>query len=205
MARNTTETQVMSGEWSYLVDEDDIAGNKLVRLSLSPSEEEKAALCQRLGLISMEALRADLELRRKDGGMVVEVRGTITADVTQKCVATLEPVPEHIEEEFEAWFADPDKAVSFAKARRERMSHKEKEDAPFLEEYDDPEPIVNGRIDLGELSAQYLSLFLNPYPRAEGSPHLYAEGEDERSDPDQYKNPFAALKDWKDRGGRKGD
>ena len=36
------------------------------------------------------------------------------------------------------------------------------------EDEDSPEMVVNGMIDLGEVATQYLSLNLNPYPRAPG-------------------------------------
>ncbi|MCB1783376.1 MAG: DUF177 domain-containing protein [Alphaproteobacteria bacterium] len=198
-------TEMMQSEWSYLINEDDI-GDKTLRLTISPSEDETAALCNRLNLSSIEKLEAKLELSRSSGSLVIHVKGQIEADIKQKCVITLEPVPEHIEESFDAWFSDPAQAVSFAKAKRDRLSAREKEETPILEESDDPEPIIDGKIDLGELVTQYVSLYLDPYPHAPGA--HYAKGDDEApgeegAEQGQYNNPFAALKDWKDRGGRK--
>jgi uncharacterized metal-binding protein YceD (DUF177 family) len=191
-------------EWSYLVEEDEI-GSKPVKLEIYPSDKELSALARRLEVLSFKSLKAPVTLRRLDGSMVVHVKGRIVADLTQKCVVSMEAVAEHIDEEFEAWFADPGKAVSFAKAKRDRLSDKEKEEHPVLEEQDDPEPIIDGKIDLGELVTQYLSLFLNPYPRADGVELKNEGAADEQSEEGKvsaYDNPFAALKEWKARKGR---
>jgi len=100
------------------------------------------------------------------------------------------------QEEFEGWFADKDAAVSLAKVRKEKMIEKGKTELPILEERDDPEPIVEGMIDLGELCVQHLSLAINPYPHAEGVE--YEHGDDAaQGEGFSFKNPFAALKDWK--------
>lgn len=191
-------------EWSYLIEESR-AGTDITDLAISPSAEETAALCKRLNLLALEGLSAHLKIERLSGGMVVHVKGRMSANVTQACVVSLEPVPSRVEEEFEGWFADQDNAVMLAKARRERQNADG--EAPMLEEKDDPEPIVNGHIDLGELVTQYLSLALDPYPRAPG----VGSGEDEgpavygdNPGAELRRNPFAALKDWKG-GGKDGE
>lgn len=186
-------------EWSYLVEEER-AGTDIKDLTLTPSAEEVAALCKRLNLKVLEGLTAHLKLDRPPSGMVVHVTGRFTAKLTQACVVSLEPVITDLEEEFEAWFANPDNAVMLSKARRDRQAKKGGGEEPMMEEKDDPEPIVNGHIDLGELVTQYLSLALDPYPRAPG--HEEEDGEYElvkAQSPasDLQRNPFAALKDWK--------
>lgn len=194
----------IAGEWHYPVQADEIVAGKAVKVSIAPSDQERAALSNRLGLYALNSLKADLRLQRNPGNMVIHIMGKIMADVVQQCIVTLEPVSEHIEEEFESWFADQTQAVSFNKAKRDRLSIKEKGEQPMMEEYDDPESIVDGRIDLGELVAQHLSLCLNPYPRAQGA--WYEKGDDEVRQNDtenQGKNPFAALKDWKAKEGKK--
>ncbi len=40
--------------------------------------------------------------------------------------------------------------------------------AALAEQPDPPDPIVNGRIDLGQLAAEFLALGLDPYPRKPG-------------------------------------
>lgn len=194
----------IAGEWHYPVYADEIAGGKAVKLSIEPTEQERIALNNRLGLYALKDLKADLRLQRNPGNMVIHIMGKIMADIVQQCIVTLEPVAEHIEEEFESWFADQTQAVSFNKAKRDRLSIKEKGEQPMMEEYDDPEAIVDGKIDLGELVTQHLSLSLNPYPRAQGV--WYEKGDDElrlNDTESQGKNPFAALKDWKAKEGKK--
>jgi hypothetical protein len=61
----------------------------------------------------------------------------------------------------------------------------------MLEEYEDPEPLVDGKVDVGELASQYLSLAIDPYPHAPG---VEPVGEDPEIELKRDKeNPFAAL------------
>ena len=113
-------SQLASSEWSYFLNEDEI-GNKPLKLTIEPNEEESAALCRRFDLIEIKKMKISYNIVRQNGSLIIHIKGHISADITQKCVVSLEPVPEQIEEDFEAWFSDPSKAVSFAKARRDRM------------------------------------------------------------------------------------
>jgi uncharacterized metal-binding protein YceD (DUF177 family) len=57
-----------------------------------------------------------------------------------------------------------------------------------LADEDEPDPIINGRIDLGALAAEFFALGLDPYPHKPGEA-LDEEGtHSERTD-----SPFAAL------------
>ena len=112
-------------------------------------------------------------------------------------MVTGEPVPAEITDDFEAWFIDQDKAVSFAKIRQDKLKANSHAEMPILEERDDPESLLDGQIDLGEQVVQFLSLSLNPYPHAEGADYPLKEGDREAMS-DIRKNPFAVLKDWKD-------
>jgi Large ribosomal RNA subunit accumulation protein YceD len=185
-----------SMEWSHMLDADEVT-SKPLNLVIHPNETQKKALCKRLGLHAIEDLQADLELRRNAGNMIIHIRGKLEGVIKQKCVVTLAPVREQVAEEFEGWFADVNQAVSFTKAKRERLSLQEKNEQPILEEFDDPEAIVDGQIDLGEFVTQHFSLSLNPYPRAEGVEFEKAKDVTENEAEGIYHNPFAALKDWK--------
>ena len=57
------------------------------------------------------------------------------------------------------------------------------------EDSEPPEPVIGDSIDLGELVAEYLSLAINPYPRA---PDADAEAAQYLSDT-PADSPFAAL------------
>lgn len=198
-----------SGEgWSYLLDQGEI-GTQTLTKKLKAGEVECKAVADRLGLVGVHSLSAEMTLSRAPGNKaVIYVQGVLKASVTQSCVATRAPVKEYIEEEFEAWYADPASFVSIAKARHDRQGKGKEGDAeiPILEEREDPEPMVNGKIDLGDLISQYLSLGLNPYPRAHGA------GDEAKGDTVEIatapspirKNPFDALKNWKAGGENKG-
>ncbi|MDH5722108.1 MAG: DUF177 domain-containing protein [Alphaproteobacteria bacterium] len=188
----------MKPEWSHEIEAESITA-KALNFSLEPDAQEKKALSNRLDLHEIENLSCEFSIRRNEGSMVVHIQGKLIGSITQKCIVTLEPVISDIHEEFEAWYADPDQAVSFARAKRERMTHKDLEDQPILEEHEDPEPIIDGKIDVGEVATQFLSLALNPFPRAENS-EFKSENECIGDEPDgMYNNPFAALKNWKER------
>ena len=113
---------------------------------------------------------------------------------------TAEPVTSEIEEDFEGWFADRSQTISFAAAKKEREIQTAHSEVEILDESEDPEPVIGGRIDLGELAAQHLSLAIPPYPRQEGARYDYGDEEEgAREASPLRKNPFEALKDWKEK------
>ena len=183
-------------EWSHYIFSEDI-DRKPLRVNISVSESDISDLCKRLNLHSIKDLQAQIVLTRNPISKVIHIEGALKADLCQYCIVTLEPVSECVEDNFEAWFTEPNEAVSFTKAKRDRMNPQEKSEQPMLEEQDDPEKIVDGKIDLGELVTQHLSLSLNPYPRAEGTEFENQEEHLKDGEDDVYKNPFAILKEWK--------
>ena len=186
---------VLESEWSHFIDANDITGEKM-RLTITPDKEARKNLVRRLGLLSIESLKAELELQREQGGMVVHVGGNVQAVLQQSCVVSLEPVETRVNETFESWFADPDQAIQLSKVKHDK-NVKVHGETPILDESEDPEPIVDDQIDLGELVTQHLSLAINPYPHAEGVEYEYGD-DDPKKVPEAFKNnPFAALKDWK--------
>jgi len=113
---------------------------------------ERAALADLLSLQSIGCLQAQLGIRRLSTGLI-EVKGRFAADVVQTCVVTLEPVPAKLADSFRVTFGEGDPAPELAEI-----------DIDF-EESDPPEPIHDGRIDLGAVVAEQLALALDPYPR----------------------------------------
>ncbi|GJL84945.1 MAG: hypothetical protein DHS20C02_07200 [Micavibrio sp.] len=187
-------------EWSHLIDSEEVEA-KPQKLSISADEEERGLLAKRLDVFSIDSLKAELTVVREKGSMVVHVKGVLKAQITQSCVVTTDPVISEIEESFKAWFADPEQAVSFAKARRDKLIEAGQGELPILSEADDPEPIIEGQIDLGELVTQYLSLSINLYPHAEGVKYEIGDEDEAAQGAETIKNPFAALKDWKEKQG----
>lgn len=149
-------------------------GDAGMRMTVEANAAERAALAKRFGISAIDSLRADLELRRISGGAAVKLSGTLSAEVTQACVVTLEPVKQHVEEPFEILYAD--------EVTDEQSAIGAVSDIAW------PEPLPQGTLDVGEAVAEQLSLGLDPYPRAPGvelEQHWTGEGESAK--------PFAAL------------
>lgn len=182
-------------EWSHKVDAGDI-GTTPTRTTISASPQQRKDLAKRLNVESVEFAEARLVLVR-DPGAVLHVSGELKARVTQPCVVTLEPVMQEIKSPVEGWFANPERVVSIAKARHERQSRNADAELPILEEKEDPEPIIDGEIDLGELATQFLSLSVDPYPHKEGAAFVTQEEAAGARPSEVRRNPFAALKNWK--------
>lgn len=187
-----------NAEWPYPVNVDSIPDMGR-HVKMVATAEQCAAIAERLELLGVQKLEADLELNLQNGGHILYVQGALRADVTQSCVVSGQPIESHVEDNFEAWFANNDKVASFSRARHEAQLKSESEEVQMLEEKDDPEPLVDGQVDLGDLVIQYLSLAINPYPRhpsagdapvAEADPKKAAAG-------NLRPNPFAALKNWR--------
>jgi len=163
--------------------------------TIEANESERRALAERLELESIESLTATVRLRATRGGQMIRVSGVLEADVVQTCIVSLDPVPAHVSESFEALFAPP----SLIEDPGEEIDID-----PYQSDEDEPEPMVNNRIDIGELTAQHLSLGLDPYPRAAdaafgGYDDGGEDGEETAAvEPDlpeepQKPNPFAVL------------
>ncbi len=187
----------LGNEWSHFIDADDVEAGPGLKLTISPDKTARERLLKRLGILGIEDLKADLSLKREQGNMVLHITGHIKAQLLQKCVVTLETLQTAVDEDFEAWFADPAQAVRLAKAKQEKLAKTGGGEVPVLDESEDPEAIVDGKIDLGELVTQHLSLSIEPYPHAEGVHYEYGDDEPQKV-PEGFKtNPFEALKNWK--------
>lgn len=198
MSRKKTATTDLG--WVYLIDQGEIGQNPYHK-AIAAGEADLKALAARLGIPGVQSLSAEVVLQRVPGNKaVIHVEGMLKADVTQSCIISHAPVKGHIEEEFEGWYADPSSFTSLARARHEKAGKAADIEIPIMDEREDPEPMVNGKIDLGDLVAQYLSLSLNPYPRAHGvawDRESVDHGRDAQPATPLRKNPFEALKDWK--------
>src|SRR6202041_434776 len=119
---------------------------------------ERAALAAELDLADLARLTATFFLKRADKG--VRVTGAVHAEVTQTCVVTLEPFPVTIDEPVD---------VRFARPTEERSGRRSEAETLALDAADPPDPIVDGRIDLGALAVEFLALALDPHPRKPGA------------------------------------
>jgi hypothetical protein len=143
-------------------------------VTVEATADECAALAREFGVEAIQALVGTFHLSGTPRR--VHVTGRVEANVTQICVVTLDPFGSDVREEVEVDFATAGAAEAAAAGR------------------DAPDEIVNGTIDLGALTAEFLALGLPPYPRKPGVDFDY-KAEDDKPD-----SPFAALDKLK-RGG----
>lgn len=171
-------------EFSRKVKADSIQAGEVVEVIEADAAERKA-LALRFELEAIDRLSATIRLKRARGGEMIRVVGELEAEVVQTCVVTLESVRNTVKDGFESLFAPPEMVPE---------SPDEMEFDASMADEDIIEPFVNGRIDIGELTAQHLSLALDPYPRAPGVELPEAATDDEEEDAvDERPNPFAAL------------
>jgi uncharacterized metal-binding protein YceD (DUF177 family) len=150
-------------------------GEKTFKIVTDAAERE--ALAKRFDILGVTALTAVVRLKVLPGGVIVRLHGRFEADVVQSCIITLDPVPAHLDEEFELTYGpEPDDEAE--------------EIVLDLDAQDPPEPIIDGIIDIGEAIAEHLALALEPFPRAPGA--VFAEGGDEPAET-LRPNPFAVL------------
>lgn len=192
-------------EWFYPFDVEDLPSSGKTVKMIADTPVLKA-IAERLLVSDVLSLAAELRLTPQNGGHTVKVTGHFKAEIVQECVITLAPVHSILEDDFEAWYADHEKAIPFNRAKRHMKTIEEGAEIQILEEKDDPEALVNGQIDLGEVVIQFLSLSIDPYPRAESVrvsegdslPESATSAESVASAAMHLRpNPFAALKNWR--------
>ena len=147
-------------------------------LTIEATPSEREALAAFLKLPSIERLSATLTVERAmEGG--ARVTGMVQGELIQTCVVTLEPFPAAVEEEIDVRFAPRDE-----EARRTAS-----EPGTFsMADEDEPDPIVDGKIDLGALAAEFFALGLDPYPRKPGVEFV------QPPEPEAATTPFAVLR-----------
>lgn len=152
--------------------------------ALEATPAECDALAKDCDLPGIDALSAAFRIAR-DGTDGLHVTGTVSARVRQVCVVSLDEFASDVVEPVDVRFAPEAEVEELAAARAARPGSDD-------EDLDDlPDPIVNGRIDLGALAAEILVLALDPYPRKPGA--AFADpAPDAAETPDA--SPFAALK-----------
>jgi len=153
-----------------------------LRQKIAANADERGALARQFGLVSVGELKADFLVQRV--GRCIRVSGMASAEVTQTCVVTLEPFDAEIEEEVDVRFAPPP-------AEDHKGRGPETEAKLQFDDEDEPDPIIDGKIDLGALAAEFVALGLDPYPRKPDAAF------DPPIEEDEEEKPFAALKGLK--------
>ena len=146
------------------------------RIDLAADEEERAAVARRLGLRSLDRLEAHVCLSRDSDR--VRAKGRLRASIEQSCVASGEPVAEHVDEPFEIVFVPEPEADQ---GDEEVELDSEDCDVVF---YD------GAAIDLGTAIADTLALSIDAYPRSAGAEAVLKEA---GVLSEEQAGPFAAL------------
>jgi uncharacterized metal-binding protein YceD (DUF177 family) len=146
------------------------------RVDLAADEAERSNVAKRLGLQSLERLDAHVTLNRE--GDLVRAQGRLRASLEQSCVASGEPVAEHVDEPFE---------ILFLPEPRDGRADDEVELAP-----EDCDTVFydGAAIDLGTAIADTLALAIDPYPRSAGAEAALKEA---GVLSEEQAGPFAAL------------
>jgi uncharacterized metal-binding protein YceD (DUF177 family) len=122
------------------------------RIELIADENERRQIAERFGLRSLGRLDANVTLERDKER--IRARGRLRAALEQSCVATGEPVTEHVDEPFDVVFVPEPGGEG---ADEEVELGKEDCETIFYE---------GGAIDLGTAIADTLALSIDPYPRS---------------------------------------
>lgn len=174
-------------EFSRIVKTDEQVGTK-EKLTIEANQQECEALAKRFELVSIDSLTAELTITKASNGEVT-LRGPMHADIVQSCVTTLEPVTETVEDSVEVLFS-PHVSEDDLPSNPEDLEDLSEEDLMAL--LDQPEPLVDGMIDAGEVVSQFLAVAMNPYPRKDDA-ELPASVKSEEEAEEERPNPFAQL------------
>jgi uncharacterized metal-binding protein YceD (DUF177 family) len=165
--------------FSRLVTVDDLPSQGM-SMTVEASAEERVALAQMDGLVAIAQLSGRYWLKPTPGGGV-HVKGAVQAQIEQTCTVSLEPFSAEIEEPVDVAYSDENGLRAW---QTKRLAQK---DEPSLDE-DPPDLVIDGQIDLGALTAEFLALGIDPYPR---KPGVTLESQSDK--PDENPSPFAAL------------
>jgi len=207
---------IPEAEFVRIIRVDNVAEDGEV-FAFSATEAECAALAERMGLLTLNSLQADVTAspllsRRQQRGPYkgLHLHVAVKADVVQSCVVTLEPVTSAVSTGFEVDFlpkgADPADVIGTGPTLAETAGGKkadtvedwlqesENDEMDFdAEEADPPELMKGGVIEIGELIAENLSLALDPYPRSAGAEMEKTTAGDDGEEGAARNNPFAVL------------
>jgi hypothetical protein len=162
-------------------------------VTLVADESIRRRLAETNGLAGLASVVVDLHVARR-GRDGLHVAGELRARATQTCIVTLEPFEAEIVEPIDVDFA-PDAAPKAAEAKRRSAAR----GAPVeieeegMDDLDAPDPIVDGKVDLGALATEFLTLGIDPYPRKPGVEF------EEPAGPDESGSPFSKLANLKSR------
>ena len=142
------------------------------------SEEGRAALAEALGIDACTRLVAQYTIRPFESGCY-ELHGTAEMLAQQTCVVTLEPLERTYRVRLDVAYWPPELLGDGPGADIDSLA-------------DDPEPIEDGRLDVGRVVYEELASTIDPFPRKDDAAFDWKNDEAPARD-----NPFAALEKLK--------
>lgn len=164
-------------DWSIATDSVPDQGQTL---ELAANARECAAIARALELLECKALRVSCKIMPKPDDRY-RVTGTFTAETTQSCVVTLEPVAGRVEETFDVEFRPPDRIPA------PRGGELDIDDGP------DIEPLEASSIPLGAIVFEYLASAVDPFPRKPDAVFEHDAMTDAKGATAGEDNPFSVL------------
>ncbi|MFM9939942.1 MAG: YceD family protein [Hyphomicrobiaceae bacterium] len=169
-------------DWKYAVLDVPDGG---LAVSRAATPAERVPLATALDILAVDHAQLDGRIRSAGEGRY-RLDGTLTADVSQACVVTLDPVPARLAIKL---------AIDFLpQALLPPPIPTSPDEADADEEARLAEPIVNGVMDLGEVVFQEIAAALDPYPRL---PDAALDQTEAGPKDDGGTNPFAKLRNLK--------
>ncbi|HWU54924.1 MAG TPA: DUF177 domain-containing protein [Rhizomicrobium sp.] len=157
-------------------------GNAGDTVRFAADAAQRAAIAKWAGILSLESFETQVEITKlapNRFGLAFH----LTADVTQSCVVTLEPVASHMDKRFS-------RELAFVGASRHRDTTDSSPDLVLdTDQEEGPEEIDSLHLDLATPVLEEFVLSLDPYPRRPG-----VEFAAESPDSEPPESPFAVLK-----------
>jgi len=150
-------------------------------IKISASSNECGALARRFSIEKLQYLSATLNFFKSNTKDPVSLNASYAAEIKQICVVTLEPLTNIICGNFSSSLV------------KKNQSNNDKSFILDINDIDQTEIMENGIFDAGELVSEFLSLEIDPFPRAHAVEFkneitFTAESENKKN------NPFTMLK-----------
>jgi uncharacterized metal-binding protein YceD (DUF177 family) len=171
----------MALSWEHRLEDIPAAGLTIERVA-DAAERQRVAAALDLNALNTFSARyqiTPLSLSR------YKLTGELNADIEQTCVVTLEPVTAAIGESYAATYWPPETMPEPAAGQVDLNAAEP-----------DPEPIVDGRIDVGRVIFESLAAAIDPFPRRPGAKFDGPLTAPTGSTPE---SPFAVLASLKDK------
>lgn len=186
-ARDETPPPPAAGPLERLF-EIDQRRRKPIPVAIDATPVERAAIADALSIAAVDQLSLTGRIE-PSGRSNWRFEGRLQAAAVQRCVVSLDPVPQAIDEPLiRHWSpnAETDGASGLDDAAFIALDLEAEDDAP--------EPLEDA-VDIGAAAVEALALALEPYPRAPGAALEHAEARPAGAEPltDEAIRPFAGL------------